>query len=157
MYTRSFIAVAALTTALAFAAQAQTTSDPEIGTWKLNLAKSKFTPGPGPKAQLRTLESTPGGIRERIHEQGAEGRTTNTDTTFRYDGKPYAFAGLPGVDTISIRRPHKLTAVFRSEARRSDRGPWTATLSKDHNTLTVSLSIAPGGHPQHLIEVLDRQ
>ena len=29
-------------------------SDPFVGTWKLNLAKSKFNPGPAPKSQTRT-------------------------------------------------------------------------------------------------------
>jgi hypothetical protein len=33
-----------------------TQSNPLIGTWKLNLAKSKFSPGPPPKSQTLTFE-----------------------------------------------------------------------------------------------------
>ena len=37
------------------AACAQSAKDPFIGTWKLNAAKSKFNPGPGPKSQTVTI------------------------------------------------------------------------------------------------------
>jgi len=30
-------------------------TNPFIGTWKLNVAKSKFEPGPAPKSQTRTV------------------------------------------------------------------------------------------------------
>jgi len=32
-------------------------SNPLVGTWKLNVAKSKFDPGPGPKSMTRTVEA----------------------------------------------------------------------------------------------------
>jgi hypothetical protein len=31
-------------------------SDPRIGTWKLNAAKSKYSPGPPPKSQTLKIE-----------------------------------------------------------------------------------------------------
>ena len=31
-------------------------ADPWIGTWKLNVAKSKFSPGPPPQSRIRTVE-----------------------------------------------------------------------------------------------------
>jgi hypothetical protein len=37
----------------------QTLPDPIIGTWKVNLAKSKFSPGPAPKSLMRTYTETP--------------------------------------------------------------------------------------------------
>ena len=48
-------------------------SDPRIGTWKLNLAKSKFSPGPPPKALMAKVE--PSGQGEKVATEGvnAEG------------------------------------------------------------------------------------
>jgi hypothetical protein len=31
-------------------------SDPFVGTWQLNLAKSKYSPGPPPKSQTQTVQ-----------------------------------------------------------------------------------------------------
>jgi len=42
-------------------AQAQT--DAVIGTWKLNVAKSKYDPGPAPKGSTLTLEVAGDGIK----------------------------------------------------------------------------------------------
>jgi hypothetical protein len=39
--------------AMLMAAGALLASDPNVGTWKLNVAKSKFSPGPGPQEPLR--------------------------------------------------------------------------------------------------------
>ena len=33
-------------------------TDPVVGTWELNLAKSAFTPGPAPKSETRTYEAS---------------------------------------------------------------------------------------------------
>ena len=44
-----------LATSATMLAQAQ--KDAHIGTWKLNVAKSKFNPGPGSKSETRTYEA----------------------------------------------------------------------------------------------------
>lgn len=55
-------------------------SDPAIGTWKLNLEKSKFSPGPGPKSQIRTYVETPQGITLTIKTTGGrQGNDRDTD------------------------------------------------------------------------------
>jgi hypothetical protein len=71
MGRRSLIGIgaAALTLLGASLAVAQGTDKSYFGTWKLNVAKSKFEPGPGPKEQIR------------IHEdRGAEGIRITTKT-----------------------------------------------------------------------------
>jgi hypothetical protein len=37
--------------AIVMAAGALLASDPIIGTWKMNMAKSKFSPGPAPQSE----------------------------------------------------------------------------------------------------------
>ena len=38
-------------------------ADNNVGTWKANLAKSKYSPGPAPKSQTLTIEAHEGGIK----------------------------------------------------------------------------------------------
>ena len=37
-------------------------ADPAIGTWKLNLAKSKYVPGPAPKSNTITITAAGAGF-----------------------------------------------------------------------------------------------
>src|SRR5205085_3569561 len=45
-----------------FMAGALLASDPNLGTWKLNLAKSKFSPGPGPQSVTTTVREGGGWV-----------------------------------------------------------------------------------------------
>jgi hypothetical protein len=51
----SSVACLALTALFASAPLAQ--SDPQVGVWKLNLAKSKYSPGPAPKSGTVKIEA----------------------------------------------------------------------------------------------------
>jgi hypothetical protein len=48
-----FTLTAVLTVAFAVSAQS---ADPWVGTWKVNLEKSKYSPGPPPKSAVRKVE-----------------------------------------------------------------------------------------------------
>ena len=39
------------------ALSAAQSKDPFVGTWRLNVAKSKYSPGPAPKSQTATYEA----------------------------------------------------------------------------------------------------
>ena len=52
-------------------------ADPAIGTWKLDAAKSKYTPGPPPKSATITYEETADGIKRTGESVDAEGKTTS--------------------------------------------------------------------------------
>jgi hypothetical protein len=44
-----------------------------LGTWKLNVAKSKYSPGPGPKSLTLKLEATADGIKLTSDGVNSEG------------------------------------------------------------------------------------
>jgi hypothetical protein len=50
------LALVAIVPAASATMLAQTQKDAHIGTWKLNVAKSTFKPGPGYKIETRTYE-----------------------------------------------------------------------------------------------------
>jgi ketosteroid isomerase-like protein len=79
-------------------------TDPRIGTWTLNVAKSKFSPGPPPKSQTLTVE--PSGTGERVTNNtiSAEGTQSQTQYTANYDGNETPLTGAPSPTTVSLRR-----------------------------------------------------
>src|SRR6185295_7475743 len=64
-------------------------SDPRIGPWKLDVAKSKYSPGPPPKGQ--TLKIEPSGQGEKVTSEvvTADGTSTTSQYTANFDGKDY--------------------------------------------------------------------
>src|ERR1700732_3993897 len=84
-------------------------ADPVIGTWKLNLAKSTFSPGPAPKSQTRTYAESADGMTLTVKTTAADGKETTTTLIFKEDGKPYPVTGNPDFDKVSVTRVDALT------------------------------------------------
>src|ERR1700693_438030 len=61
-----------------------------LGTWKLNAAKSKFSPGPGPKNEMLKFEATPAGIKLTHDGVDAEGKAMHGGYVSKFDGKDVA-------------------------------------------------------------------
>ena len=64
-------------------------ADPSLGTWKLNTAKSKYSPGPAPKSSTVVISQDRDWIVRKADGVNSEGKTT-TSTIIRYkrDGWP---------------------------------------------------------------------
>ena len=79
-------------------------TDPRVGTWTLNLAKSKYSPGPPPQSQ--TLKIEPSGQGEKVTSDvvAADGTRTMTQYTANFDGKDYPLTGSQIADTVSLKR-----------------------------------------------------
>ena len=75
-----------------------------VGTWKLNVAKSKFSPGPAPKSQTRAYVATADGIDMMYTGVAADGSAVNGKSTYKYDGKDYPITGSADFDTLSLKR-----------------------------------------------------
>jgi len=75
-----------------------------VGTWKLDSAKSKYSPGPTPKSQVATLEAAEGGMKVVSDRVEADGKTTHFEWTAKFDGKDYPVKGDPGRDAVSVKK-----------------------------------------------------
>jgi hypothetical protein len=96
------VVAAALVVALGGTALAQGNFGP--GTWKLNLAKSKFDPGPAPKSETRVYELwEKDGIKATFTIVGADGKTFTREYAAHYDGKDYKYTSSPDFDTIALK------------------------------------------------------
>jgi len=124
----------ALTSGLALAANA--TANPLLGTWVMNVAKSKFTGTPPVKSY--TLEYTDAGggkthaVAELVYGDGTKDRVEHTAAT---DGKPWPVTGYANADSIVVRKTGKRSTHF-SFMKGGKEIEWGKfTISKDGMTL----------------------
>jgi hypothetical protein len=85
--------------------------DPLVGTWTLNVTRSKIhPPGLPPKSMTVTYEQTTGGLRSVSTVVLRDGSSSQSEYTAAYDGKDYPISGVPQVDSVSMRQIDPLTS-----------------------------------------------
>ena len=105
-----------LTVAVLATAQAK---DPFVGTWRLNLAKSTYSPGPPPKSTTSTYEAAGQGYKVSVKIEPASGPVQQWSYTSNLDGKDSPISGNnPNADTVAAKR-HR-----REHARDSEQEGW---------------------------------
>ena len=87
-------------------------ASPQMGTWKLNEAKSTFTPGT-PKNTMVVYKDAAGG-KVQITTEGidAHGKATHSEWTGKFDGKDYPVTGDATSDMRSYRKLDDRTLDF---------------------------------------------
>ena len=78
-------------------------ADPQMGTWKLNEAKSKITPGTG-KFTTVTFKSMFGQVNVTGDGIDANGKPMHVEWSGKFDGKDYPVTGDPSADTRAYRK-----------------------------------------------------
>lgn len=128
-------------------------SDPFVGTWKLNLAKSKFNPGPAPKSQTRTWAAD-----GKVRAEGLDpaGKPTSYGYPVKGDGKEYPTTGaVPNsADTIMSKRigANTIEAKFTRGGKPSDTTRFM--VSKNGKVLTITAKgTLPNG--KSLVDLLE--
>src|SRR5439155_988934 len=84
-------------------------ADIQTGTWKLNLAKSKFKTSTAPKSQVATIVSDgKDGVKLSVDVVNASGEKSTIAYTAQYDGKEYprteTGAGAVAGQTLTLKR-----------------------------------------------------
>jgi hypothetical protein len=148
-----FVAVMVLVALVAVQAQA----NPLLGTWKLNVAKSKYTGSPAPKEMTRTVEADGDSVKYTYAGTAADGSAISYSFTVKYDGKDYPITGNApgGMDTIVIKRVNANTY----EASQKKGGKVVANtkvdISKDGKVTTVTSKSAVDS--SNFVAVYDKQ
>jgi hypothetical protein len=126
---------------LAATALAALAADNTVGTWKLNVEKSKYTPAPMPVKSLTvTREAMEGGIKQTTTGERADGTAINASYTATYDGKDVPVTGNAPYDTIAVKQVNENTLT---DVRKKTGGSYKSTgrivVSKGGKTMTTTV------------------
>jgi hypothetical protein len=114
--------VAALAATLLLVALALNVSaapaDEHSGTWKMNPAKSNYSPGPAPKSITVKIVSDADNMKLTSEGIDAAGNPTHVEYSAKYDGKDYPITGIPNADTVALERLDAST--IRSTTKKAD-------------------------------------
>ena len=100
--------VAMIVVCFVAAAVAFTKIDPMMGTWKLNEAKSKISPGTAKNSTV-VYEAVGDQVNITIDGTGADGKPIHNEWTGKFDGKDYPVTGDPNSDMRALKRVNDLT------------------------------------------------
>ena len=113
--------------------------DPLVGTWQLNAAKSKYTPGPAPKSGTTTIEAAGTGYKFTVHQVPATGAAQDWSFTTAMDGKPSKVTGNnPNADTVSYNRVDARTFDSSQSKSGKETQRQRIVVSADGKTRTVT-------------------
>jgi len=134
--TKAVLAAVAGLSLILLGSGAAQAADNWVGTWKQNVAKSKYSPGPAPKSSLAKTEAWEGGIRTVTDGVGADDKATHTEFSAKFDGKDYPYKGSLAYDTISLKRIDDNT--YEASLKGKNKATMTSTnvVSKDGKTRT---------------------
>ncbi len=113
-------------------------ADPRVGSWQLNVAKSKFSPGPPPKSQTLKIEVAGKGEKVTSETVSATGEKTMTEYTADYDGKPHPLKGSATADMVTLTRVDSHTTERVDTKGGKTTTTYHRVVSKDGKTMTVT-------------------
>lgn len=144
----------------AAARRAAALRNPLLGTWKLNLTKSKYDPGPAPKSVTETVETQGDGVKYTVDGVGAAGKSYSYSFAVKFDGKDNPIMGSgSAADTVSANRIDSNNFEFTAEKGGKVIGTFKATVSKDGMVKTVDAkgTNAAGVRTYDNVQVYDKQ
>jgi hypothetical protein len=124
---------------MALACLAALGADNALGTWKANIAKSKYTPAPIQlKSQTMVREAAPDGVKVTITGERIDGTPIDATYTAKFDGSATPVSGTGTVyDTMALKQVNANTITY--EARNGKTKYHTTgrlAVSSDGKTMT---------------------
>lgn len=154
MKTRSFVltlALCMLALAVSFA------QNPNIGTWKLNEAKSKIPAG---ASKNTTVVYAPAGDMTKVTTDGVDGsgQAIHSEWTGNFDGKPYPVTGMASVDSRAYTAKGDRTLEIANMKDGKTVFTGKIELAKDGKSRTVDIEgTLPDGKKYKAKYVYDKQ
>jgi hypothetical protein len=133
-------------------------TDPVVGTWTLNLTKSKMDAAGAVKSQTQTYTQGDDGISVTVTGVRADGSAISQQSTFKYDNKAYPWSGAADYDALTLKRVNGSTvaAVLMKSGKKV--GTTTRSISGHGKVMTLSAKITGAdGKPYGTVLVFDKQ
>ncbi|HVO79069.1 MAG TPA: hypothetical protein VMT39_03575, partial [Candidatus Bathyarchaeia archaeon] len=131
---------------------------PNIGTWKLNEAKSKIPAGVGKNTTV--VYSAAAGNMFKVTTDGvdASGKPMHSEWTGKFDGKPYPVTGMSSVDARAVTAKGDRTLDIENMKDGKSAGTAKVELAKDGKSRTLEIEgTLPDGKKYKAKYVYDKQ
>ena len=132
-------------------------ADAVVGTWKLNVTKSKFS-GTAPKSATRVYTESANDMTLDQNLVGADGKEMSNHVTHKYDGKDYPVTCNPHGDSVAAKVIDAHTTDFTIKRGGKAVASVHRVVSADGKTLTVhNKGTHADGKPYDDTLVFDKQ
>lgn len=129
--------------------------DPFVGTWKLDVAKSHFTPGPAPTSTTVTITPNQVHVHEVSNSQNGEA-TRDWSYMTANDGQAAQIDGMPNSTVTAKRVNHRTTEHTWNFNGQIMHG--RAVVSKDGKTMRYTMTgKTSNGQRVHDVEVFTKE
>ncbi|PYX05985.1 MAG: hypothetical protein DMG88_19825 [Acidobacteria bacterium] len=113
--------------------------DAQMGTWKLNEAKSKISPN-APKNNTVVYEAAGDKVKVTVDGTDRDGKATHNEWTGKFDGKDYPVTGDPNQDMRSYTKidDHTMGFNVKKDGRATTGGRIVVSADGKSRTVTIS-------------------
>ena len=132
-------------------------ADPVLGTWTLNLAKSKYVPGPAPRSQTRVYYQDAEGIKVTVVTVDPDGSSSTVLYPANYDAREHPVAGSRDTDGIIMKRVNDRTAESVLKHAGMTMGITRRIVSDDGKTMTITYQGESQGEKVNNIGVYEKK
>jgi hypothetical protein len=108
-----------------------------LGTWRLDLSKSSYFPGPAPRSETRIYTADKDGVQGAINRVYADGHTEIIEYRANYD-REQAVTGTPAYDAITLKKIDDYTSESVLSHAGMVYGTARRMISPDGNTMTIA-------------------
>jgi hypothetical protein len=115
-------------------------ADPNMGTWKLNEAKSKIGEG-GTKNHTVVYEAVGESVKITVDGITSDGKAVHQEWTGKYDGKDYPVTGDPTHDMRSYKKTGDRTLDFDVKKGGKLVGSGRVAVAADGKSRTVTTTL----------------
>jgi hypothetical protein len=114
-------------------------ADVNMGTWKLNEAKSKIGAG-APKGNTVVYEQAGDDVKVTVDGTDSSGSPIHSEWTGKFDGKYYPLSGDPNADSRSAKEINNHTLAVSSKKGDKVVSTGRIVVSPDGKTRTLTIS-----------------
>jgi hypothetical protein len=148
--------LAALCTAAAISYAAD--ANPQMGTWKLNEAKSKFNPGATKNSMVVYAPAPNDTVKITVDGTDKDGKAVHNEWVGKFDGKDYPVTGDQTFEARSYKQVNPNTLEMTVKKGGKVVGGGTIVVSADGKTRTVTTKVSdPSLAGYNATAVYDRQ
>ena len=126
-----------------------------IGTWRLNVAKSKYSPGPPLRSEMRVYTRSADGVKGVVSRVYSDGRAERFEYMANF-GKDIMVTGIPEYDSVTLRKVDELTSDAVLSHAGNVYGVARRTIAADGRTMTITFDRKSQEARVHNVAVYDK-